>query len=39
MSDFFRGLASGSPACWLLVAGPYALSWYVRLAWRVLRGR
>lgn len=39
LSDFFRGLATGSPACWLLVAGPYALALYARACWRILRGR
>jgi len=37
MSDYFRGLATGSPACWVLVAGPYALLWFMRLGWRLVR--
>lgn len=39
LSDFFRGLAAGAPACWVLAAGPYALVWFVRLGWRLIRRR
>jgi len=36
LADFLRGLADGSLACWMLLAGPYVLIWVFRLLRRAL---
>ena len=36
LADFFRGLATGSLACWVVLAGPYVLIAIVRLLRRTL---
>jgi hypothetical protein len=37
-ADFFRGLATGSSACWIVLAGPYLVISLVRLLRRTLAG-
>ena len=38
LGDFLRGLAEGSLACWLVLAGPYLVMSLVRLLRLALRG-
>jgi len=38
LGDFLRGLAEGSLACWLVLAGPYLVLSLVRLLRRTLQG-
>jgi hypothetical protein len=38
LGDFLRGLAEGSLACWLVLAGPYLLLSLVRLLRLALQG-
>jgi hypothetical protein len=37
LGDFFRGLASGSSAFWVVALGPYAALWILRLLRRGLQ--
>lgn len=37
LADYYRGLAGGSLAFWIVAAGPYAAVWCVRLLRRGLR--